>query len=97
MAQPRPTGPITTQTDTFVAKVPGERQGTTLLVSGTFNGSTATAGYEAEDGTIVAFTGADASLTADGEISVVGGNSLKIYIITTVANPTGINVLATYW
>jgi hypothetical protein len=66
-------------------------------VSGVFNGSTATAGYETDDGTIVDFTGTDAVLTADGEISVVGGNGLKIHLTTTVANPTGINVLATYW
>jgi len=97
MAEPTPIGPITTQTNTFIGKIPGDRQGITLLVSGVFNGATATASYQAEDGSIVDFTGADASITADGEISIVGGNSLKVYLTTTVADPTGINVLATSW
>jgi len=97
MAEPKAFPTITTQTSTFVGKTPGDRQGVTLLVSGDFNGATATAGYQAADNSIVNFAGTDAVLTADGEISIVTGNSVKVHLTTTVANPTGIDVLTTYW
>lgn len=97
MAAPEVTPTITTQTSTKVGKVPGDHQGVTLLVSGTFNGATATAGYKADDGTINDFSSADAALTADGEISITAGNHTEIFLTTTVATPTGIDVIATYW
>lgn len=97
MAEPVSFPTITTQTSTFVGKVPGDRQGATVSIDGAFNGGTATLGYEAADGTIVNYTSEDAAITANGQISVVAGNSVKLFLTTTVANPTGIDVLTSYW
>jgi len=97
MATPINIGPIIAQKSTFIIKTTGIGQGVTLLVSGNFNGATATAGYKAADGTIVDFASADAAITADGEISITAGQNIEIFLTTTVANPTGINVLAAYF
>ena len=97
MATPRSNNTITTQGSFLVGKVPGDRQGTTLLISGNFNSAQATAAYKAADGTFVDFQSADATLTATGEISVVAGNGIEIYLTVSLANPVGIDVIAAYW
>ena len=97
MTTPVKTGPITTQTSTPIGKIPGDRQGATLLVSGAFNGSTVNVSYQAADGSFVNFTGANSVLTATGQISVTAGNNLALFLTTSVANPTGINVITTYF
>ena len=97
MATPRSNNTITTQGSFLVGKVPGDRQGTTLLISGNFNAAQATAAYKAADGTFVDFQSADATLTATGEISVVAGNGIEIYLTVSLANPVGIDVIAAYW
>ena len=97
MATPRQNQTITTQGSFLVGKIPGDRQGTTLLISGNFNSAQATAAYKAADGTFVDFQSADATLTATGEISVVAGNGIEIYLTVSLANPVGIDVIAAYW
>ena len=97
MATPRSNNTITTQGSFLVGKIPGDRQGTTLLISGNFNSAQATAAYKAADGTFVDFQSADATLTATGEISVVAGNGIEIYLTVSLANPVGIDVIAAYW
>lgn len=97
MAAPVITPTITTQTSTLIGKIPGDRQGATILVSGAFNGSTVNISYKADDGSFVNFTGANSSLTADGQISVTAGNNLPLFLTTSVANPTGINTITTYF
>ena len=97
MATPRSNNTITAQGSFLVGKIPGDRQGTTLLISGNFNSAQATAAYKAADGTFVDFQSADATLTATGEISVVAGNGIEIYLTVSLANPVGIDVIAAYW
>lgn len=97
MTTPVTTATITTQTSTLIGKIPGNRQGATILVSGAFNGATVNISYQAADGSFVNFTGANSSLTATGQISVTAGNNLPLYLTTSVANPTGINAITTYF
>lgn len=91
------TGPITTQTSIRVIKVPKDRQGTTLHVSGDFNGATLTAGYLDANGDITDYADTAAVLTAAGEIRIQAGNGVEIFVTTTVADPTGIYVLASVY
>ena len=94
MATPRQNQTITTQGSFLVGKIPGDRQGCTVLVSGPgFNGATATAAYKAADGTFQNFADPDAVITANGEISIVAGNGIEIFLTVTGADPTGINAL----
>ena len=97
MASPVITPTITTQTSTLIGKIPGDRQGSTILVSGAFNGSTVNVSYQAADKSFVNFTGANSELTATGQISITAGNNLPLFLTTSVADPTGINVITTYF
>jgi len=97
MSFPLQSAPITAQAAFDVGTSPEKGQGVTIGISGDFNGSTATAGYRLKDGTVINYSGSDAQLTANGEISIVTGQALPIVITTSVANPNGIIAVTTFW
>lgn len=97
MAAPVVIKTITTQTDTSMGTVPGDREGIVLNINGTFNGATATASYKAADKTIKPYTDSAAAITADGQIVIRAGNRVEVFLTTSAANPTGIDVLVSYF
>lgn len=98
MTTPTSAKTITAQGNFLVGKVPGERQGVVIAVAGTFNGATVTAGYRNPGtDTVTAYSGADASITADGEIAIVAGNGVEIFLLVTVADPTSIDPLTSFF
>jgi len=98
MSTPKSFPAITVQGTSEVGKTPGGRQGAVVAISGTFNGSTVTLAYkDPVTGTITAYSSADASITAPGEIAVTSGENVQLFLIVTVADPTSIVPFTSYF
>lgn len=89
---------ITSITNTDIGKVPPDKQGVTVKLSGTFGGTTASLAYGIPGTTKKPiWQGADASKTAAGEIGAFAGAGDDVYIKTVGGSGIDIDAVVTFW